>query len=163
MEKTKKKLRFNIVDLIIIILVIAAVTAGVCIFLGSKLGFGKDGNEKKKISYVLQLSELRDIYVDNIQNGDDAYDADTDKYLGKVVSVSSEATTRIGTDKSTGNMVVSEIEGRVDLFVTLENEAEYYDGQYFIDGIPVVVGGVVTFACPELLAPANFISVEILD
>ena len=160
---TKKKTKFNIVDVIIIVLVLAAIAAVIYVFFGSKLSSDGVSNEKKKISYVLQITELREFYVDNISKDDSVYEADTDKYLGKVVSVSSAAATRIGTDLASGAQVVSEIEGRVNLFVTIENEAEFYDGQYLVDGIPIIVGNVVSMVTPDLLAPANIVSVEILE
>ena len=162
-EIEKKKRRFNVVDVIIIILVLAALAAAIYVFFGSKLTSGGASGEKKKISFVLQSTELRDFYVDSVKKDDDVYEDETDKYLGKVTAVSSTVATRIGTDLATGAQVVSEIEGRINLFVTIEGEAEFYDGQYLVDGIPIVVGNVVTMVTPNLLAPTNIVSVEILE
>ena len=160
---SKKKVRLNVVDAIIIVLVLALIAAAVYVLFGNKLLAGSSEKEKKKISFVLQVSELRDIYLTNLSKDEDAYEADSGKYLGKIVSVSSEVATRMGTDRGSGAQVISEIEGTSNLFVTIENEAEYYEGRYLVEGIPIVVGSVVTLVTPNLVAPANIISVEIID
>lgn len=158
----RKKIRFNVVDAVIILFVAAAVAVFGYVFLSEKT-VGTGGNEKVKIQYVLKVGEIRDMYLGNIAKDDEVHDADTDKKLGTVVAVSSVPAKRIGTDASTGAQVVSEVEGRSNLYVTIETEAQRVEEKYLVDGVSIMVGSVVNFITPNLYAASNIVSVEIVD
>lgn len=159
---SKKKSRFNVVDAVIILFVAAAVAVFGYVFLNEKT-VGTAGAEKVTIQYVLKVGEIKDMFTGNIVKGDQVYDADSDKSLGTVVAVSSAPSKRVGTNSATGAQVASEIEGRSDLYVTIEAEAKVIDEKYLVDGFHVVVGSVVNFVTPNLYAPSNIVSVEIVD
>ena len=156
----KKKHRFNAVDAVIIVLVLAAVAVLGYVLLVERNGDVGPKSEKVKINYVLMVTEMRSIYADNVKVGDDVYDADSDKYIGKVVQVSNTVARRTGTNRKTGEQVISDLENRRDLYVTVEAEADYADNAYSVSGFTTVVGAVVNFITPNLAQPANIISVE---
>ena len=155
----KKKRRFNAVDAIIIVLVLAAAAVAGYVLLSEKEEVVPD-NEKVKIDYVLMVGEMRSIYADNVKVGDPVYDQDTEKYIGKVVQVSSAVSKRTGTNRQTGEQVVTDLQNRRDLYVTVEADAEHTDNMYIVSGINVVVGAVINFMTPDLIQPSNVVSVE---
>jgi hypothetical protein len=155
----KKKFRLNAVDVVIIVLVVAAIAVVGYVLLSERDEVAPQ-SEKLKIDYVLMVTEMRSVYEDNVKVGDVVYDADTDKFVGKVVQVSSSVSKRTGTDLKTGDMVVSDLENRRDLFVTVEADAEITDNVYLVNGLTIVVGGVMNFSTPNLTQAANIVSIE---
>lgn len=159
----KKKIRFNAVDAVIILFVAAAVAVFGYVFLNEKSVGSAVGSENVKIQYVLKVGELKDIFIGNVEKGDKLIDSDANKKIGTVVAVSSAPAKRIGTNGLTGAQVISEIEGRSDLYITVEADAQFMDDKYLVDGIFITVGTVVNFATPNLYAASNIVSVEILE
>lgn len=155
----KKKIRFNIIDVLIIVLVLAAMGVIGYVLLAER-GDVVPQNEKVKINYVLMVTEMRAIYAENVKVGDEVYDQESNKYIGKVIQVSTTASKRTGTDRKTGEQVISELENRRDLYITVEAEADHVDNSYVVSGLTVVAGAVVNFISPALAQPANIISVE---
>ena len=155
----KKKRRFNVIDALIIILVLAAAAVAGYVLLSERGDVGS-GDEKVSINYVLMADEMRSVFADNIKVGDPVYDQDSKKPIGKVVQVSSAVSRRTGTNRQTGEQVFTDLQNRRDLYVTVEAEAEHSDNMYLVSGINIVVGGVINFMTPNLMLPSNIISVE---
>lgn len=159
----KKKIRFNAVDVLIILFVAAAVAVFGYVFLSEKNVGSSSSSDKLRLQYVLKVNDLDDKFVGNVSKGDDLIEFDTNKSIGTVVAVSSAPAKRIGTNAATGAQVISEIEQKSDLFITVETEAQFTDDTYFVDGIAVTVGNVVVMTAPNLYAAANIVSVEPLE
>lgn len=160
---TKKKFRFNAVDAFIILVVIAALAVFAYVFVGGKDSDVVGGNEKVRLQYVIQTVDIKERYVDAIAVGDELYEADTDSFLGTVTDVSAAPAYFTGTNAKTGAQVISEVEGRKSLYITLDSEAEVKDGTNYVDVIPILVGGTCRFITPKLIAGANIVSVEVVD
>ena len=158
-DKNKKKIRFNVVDVLIIVLVLAAVAVVGYVLLTERNDVAPQ-SENVKINYVLMVSEAQSAFADNVKVGDEVYEQESGKYIGKVVQVSSTVAKKVGTDRKTGEQVISELANRRDIFVTVEADAERSDNLYIVSGINIIAGGVLSFMTPGLMQPSNIISVE---
>ena len=158
----KRKFRFNVIDALIILVVIAAVGVLAYVFASEKGDTDEKIGEKVKIQYVLQTTETREQFVKNITASDIIYDDESGKVLGTVVSVTDEPAYFTGTDNKNAVQVISEIEGKRNMFITVEADAEIQNSGYTVDGFSVKVGGTVKLSTPNLIANSNIVSVEVV-
>lgn len=159
----KKKIRFNAVDAVILLFAVLAVAAFGYVFLSGQNADSEKDAKTVKVQYVLKVPEIKDIFLGNIKKGDELIDSDVDKKLGTVVAVSSAPAKRIGTNTATGAQVISEIEGRSNLFITLESEAQFVNDKYFVDGVWITVGNSIGFITPDLCASSCVISAQTVE
>lgn len=157
----KRKFRFNLIDAVIILIVLAAVAIFGYVFL-SEGSSDEKPEEVVKIQYVLQTVDLEDMFAGSISENDIIYESSTKKELGKVVSVTDEPAYFTGTDRKNSMHVISEIEGKCNLFVTVEAEAESLKNGYEVDGSVLIVGGTMMFETPNLISNSNIISIEVV-
>lgn len=158
---SKRKIKFNLVDVLIILLVGAALSVFAYVFLSEKEALPEDSQPEKKIRYVLQTGDVSDEFIGNIKVGDTLYEVETDKVLGKVVAVSSEGTYVTTTNTRDRLQTTSKVEGKSMIFITLEANAKYQKNRYTVNGIDILVGGYIRTISPELNVATNIVSVEI--
>lgn len=158
----KRKFRFNAIDAIIILIVLAACAVFGYVFMSDSTKEEEPPAEKVKIQYVLQTFETREQYVGNIAESDIIYEDGTGKVLGTVVSVTHEPAYYTGVNGENAMQVISEIEGKRNMFITIETEAEPLKNGFSVDGNVFVVGGVAKFVTPNLIANSNIISIEVI-
>lgn len=123
--------KINVVDLLIIVLLIFAVSATVYKF---KFSAHSDVNDSNiKIEYVLKVRSVRNYTVDGIKIGDEIYDDESGDFLGVVSDVKSEeAKEYIG--RNDGKIFYSEKPERYDVYITVESDARAIGGSYFANG-----------------------------
>ena len=143
---SKRKFRFNIIDALIILLVLAAVGV-IGYVVASEKQAPEEVKQDKKIQYVIQITELKDEFTGNIK-------------LGVVTACNSEKTYYTGTDSKKGVQVISEIDGRSNMFVTLEADASFKDNIYPVNGVSLLVGTSIRFITPGLTSGAVVVSLE---
>ena len=122
----KRKHTFNFIDAIIII-VAALVLFGVYfIFFRGESSIIEEPTEPEtmRLRYVLQVSELPVEYKENIKVGDNILDYATCFGAGKIVSIYSEPSVYVGHNKTTGEQVLTRIDGLTDLYITVEGDAQ---------------------------------------
>lgn len=156
---SKRKFRFNIIDALIILLVLAAVGV-IGYVVASEKQAPEEVKQDKKIQYVIQITELTDEFTGNIKPGETLYEVETNKKLGVVTACNSEKTYYIGTDSKKGVQVISEIDGRSNMFVTLEADASFKDNIYTVNGVSILVGTSIRFITPGLTSGAVVVSLE---
>ena len=151
---SKRKFRFNIIDALIILLVLAAVGV-IGYVVASEKQAPEEVKQDKKIQYVIQITELKDEFTGNIKPGETLYEK-----LGVVTACNSEKTYYTGTDSKKGVQVISEIDGRSNMFVTLEADASFKDNIYTVNGVSILVGTSIRFITPGLTSGAVVVSLE---
>ena len=154
---SKRKFRFNIIDALIILLVLAAVGV-IGYVVASEKQTPEEVKQDKKIQYVIQITELKDEFTGNIKPGETLYEVETNKKLGVVTACNSEKT--YYTDSKKGVQVISEIDGRSNMFVTVEADASFKDNIYTVNGVSILVGTSIRFITPGLTSGAVVVSLE---
>ncbi len=151
MTDGKRKVRFNWVDLAILLVIALIILVTVWAFHQAGRSETAPSTEKVTIRYVVKVSELREELADSVVAGDIAYDGSGMHVMGRVTGRQtddatwfSQTVTRevTGADgKTYREMVSSPIPGKVDLYVTFESEGYLgTDGRYYIDGVLVGTG-----------------------
>lgn len=136
--KSNKKIKFGIIDILIIVFVIIALLVGYKFLNG---GAENSGNEKM-ISYVIELKNQPDDYKELIKIGDDIKDSIKGGYLGKVAGVEFKDATEVIENKNDGTFSVAKYEDRYDVYVTIE-------------GTPTSFGDNIMFASQEIKVGKN--------
>ena len=152
-----RKHKFNIIDVVVILLAACAV-AGIVIHFTS----GKDRASKNRttLSFVMETDKLSALFKDNVAPGDPIYDRDSGKMIGKVVSSEWRKWQYTGTDEN-GNPVVSGTDDFITLRITAEaTDAEGTD-EYKVAGVPVSTGREYTLMLPSLYCKAECIDVKV--
>ena len=146
----KRKIRFNAVDVLIILLVLAAAFALVYIFVLS--GRGKDQSEAQtvKIRYVVMIQNLDERFADSVKRGQDVEDAITRKHIGTVVGVDVKDFQKITFDYDNVREGASTAEGRITMWITIEADAAESDRAFTVDDCPIRVGKQFSLMLPDL-------------
>lgn len=160
----KRKSGFNIIDVLIILLVLAVGFGAYFLFFRSDAAMDENvGDEKVKVRYVLQVSELPAEYKDNIKAGEPVIDCATHISAGDIVAVGSEDFVYVGHDKTTGEQKLTTVKDYVNLYITVEGEASLFKEMYVINNTSVYVGKKIDLMMPELFCGSTCISMEVID
>lgn len=157
----KKKASFNIIDALIIVLVIAVFAVGYLVFFRDRGAVQEDS--AKKIRYVFQVSSIPAEFADNAKVSQTVFDAGTNTPAGVITAVDFEPATHIGHDKINGKQTISQIDGYVNLYITMEGEAVEKKNTYVVDETSVYVGKYLDMMLPDLTCSGNCISLEVVE
>lgn len=156
--KTKKG-KFNIVDFILVIMVLAVVAAAVIYFAPDLFNAGA---EETDITFTIEFRGVDSAFITNIKNGDAVYDSSKHYMLGSVKSVENYAYTVLVYNEETGTAEAKEVEGLKNIVVTVTAKAIYTDGKgYFINGERIAVGCAYNISFPEYSGTAYCIEVSV--
>ncbi len=136
--KSNRKIKFGIIDILIIVFVVIALVIGYKFLNG---GAENSGNEKM-ISYTVELRNQSGEYKDLIKIGDDIKDSIKGGYLGKVSGVEFKDATDVIENKNDGTFSVAKYQDSYDVYVTIE-------------GIPTTYGDNIMFASQEIKVGKN--------
>ena len=155
----KRKAVFNVIDVLIILIVLAAGVLAYFIFFRSSGGSNEE-KEISKVRYVLQINELPAEYADNIKVDENVIDYGTHTSAGKVVAVDFENYVYVGHDKTTGEQRLTVMEDYVNLYVTVEGDASVINELYHVNDTSVYVGKRLDMMMPNLFCTGYCISVD---
>ncbi len=147
------KHKFNFIDVIIILAVIAVAAAAIFIFGANRL-FAD--SETVGVEYVLEFRMVREEFLGNFKTGVEVVDASKKYRLGEVMSVSSTASTFSGTNLLEGTLYYSDYPERFDVSLTVSARAKVdSDGMYILDeGYRMSVGTTVYVRTPDYTGTA---------
>lgn len=154
--------RFNVIDVLLILLLLAA-----CVFLYFVLNPPKTpgpGIRTEKIELVFTEEALRSEFKGNVNIGDTFLLAEDGQKIGEVIGVSYGDSIWLGTDPQTGEQVRSVIPGYIRMEVTVLAEAEKHDdGSRSVGKLPAAVGVSLNFRVPHLFGTATCTAVRSSD
>ncbi|KXL51965.1 hypothetical protein CLNEO_26640 [Anaerotignum neopropionicum] len=138
MKKSRKLFGiFNIVDIILIFLVIAAGVIGVKLFMHG----GPGGSAATKTySYVVQGRQVLEETAGVPVIGEKVYNSSTAAYLGVVKKVTSEPYNEVIYSKEIGAYQKLPVEGYSDVLLTIEGSGTETEKDITVEGTTVKVG-----------------------
>lgn len=154
----KKTHKFNLID-VVVILVLAALAAAVVFAALSNLGIG---GTSVTVRYVLETESLSSDFTSKAAVGDGVFTFDGAESIGKISAVSQAPARHNGYD-SEGLPVISEIEGYSILYITVEADAEPRNIGYAVGNTVINTGRDMKIRMPSLYCSARCISVEIVE
>lgn len=105
MKKQKQVYRFNIIDAILIVLIIAVAAAILYFVTGDNGIFAKSKNDSKTtVHYVVELKTVDKDYLKNIVVGDEVTETIRSGNVGKIIDIDVEPSWTVTTNTETGEM-----------------------------------------------------------
>lgn len=133
---SEKKMKFTLVDAVIILIVIAALIVGAKKVLPSIL----NGAEQDKISFTVLVQREDEGFADAITVGDKVTVSLTEKDGGTVTDVRTEPATTVAFNSIEGTYTNQVIEGKMDVYITIEADVSVTDLAIKTGGTSIKVG-----------------------
>jgi len=146
----KMKFRLNFIDIIIMLVILAATVLLAYIFLSSDINFF-EGNKKVIVEYKVEIRNVREELRDYISISDHATDTVTQYSLGKVVDVEYTPARYTGVNRATGELVFSDYPERINITVTIRSEATVSGADYSLNGYKIAVGKPIALRTPNYI------------
>ena len=158
----KKKGRFNLVDLLLVLIALALVF--VVVFVIDPFSINLFGGEEREVTleYTLRIDNVESPLIDKIKMGDEVVDASIKSSLGYVNAVENDIPhTEPYYDSEEDVVSMKEYPNRYDLVVTVTATATFTDGVgYTVNGRRVAVGTQFYLMFPEYLGSGTCISMR---
>ncbi len=148
---SKRKLRFNAIDALIILVIAAAVFVLLYVFVFSGRGTQTSAEVNyTTIQYVVELQEIDEHLEDAVKKGQMVEDAVERKKIGTVSGVQAIPYEKVTFDYENGWETVASVEGKLTLKITIEAQAVESDRAFTVDGCEIRVGQQYSLILPDL-------------
>ncbi len=157
--KEKRTWRFTALDLIILIVLLAAAALAVWFF--GPFGGGDSGDTTQvNIEYTIEIKGLEEAYLGNIRVGDAVTDSVTKKGIGVITAVETMPFVDYILNTDDGILLEKEYPGQYTLLVTISAPATHNERGYNLDGYRVAIGGLHYVQLPNFVGSGYCIGVE---
>ena len=148
---TKRRIRFNFIDLLLLLLAAAVVFVLLYVFVLSDRTAPQEGEKAKTpIQYVVEIQNVDERFAESIKKGQPVQDAIKRKSVGTVDGAEAVPFEKIVFDYDNGEEVLAAAEGRITLVVTINVDADETDSAFSADGIEIRVGEQYSLMFPDL-------------
>lgn len=157
----KRKMKFNIIDAVILCILALAVAVLLYVFVFSDST--TDDYETYNVECVMEISSINELFRDSIQDGQTVMDAKLNK-IGTVTKPPEIRPTIITAfDEETESEKYTEAEGLIDFYVTFTGEAEKTEWGYkFVDS-HIAVNEQVRLQFSDMQCNATCVKMTVLD
>ena len=144
----KAKAKFNIIDILLIAVILAAGAAAVFLLRNSGSPTVQP-NTEREIQYTVLLTNVKSRFRNNIQIGDSVTDTVKLMPIGEVTDIKAVQSTVQLEDYGEGRVVNAAIPDTYDITVTVTAKATLTGGYYMIGGYQINVGTLVSLRVPD--------------
>ncbi len=123
--------KVNLIDLIVLILALL-----VLVVVGARMGVADkadDSAAETMLTYTVRVESVRQYAVDAVKEGDSLYDSKDDVCLGTIRAVEAKAAST-AVRNSEGELAEGTVEGRYDMYLTVETPVKNTNGRFFVNG-----------------------------
>lgn len=149
------KKKWTFIDTLIVILVVAACAVGYKMF-----GTKTTGGESSKIKAQVMITNQDPSFADAMTIGDNVTVSLTEKDSGTLVDFRSEPAEAMGYDAINGAYKHSTIDGRIDIYATVEMDVTETDYAFTVGSTRVQVGAKLPFRGKGYAAEGYVINIE---
>ena len=147
----RRKLRFNAIDALIILVIAAAVFVLLYVFVFSGRGTQTTAETTyTTIEYVVELQNIDEHLADAVKHGQLVEDAVERKKIGTVSGVQPVDYEKITIDYENGKETTAKVDGKITLKITIEAQAIETDRAFTVDGCEIRVGQQYSLILPDL-------------
>lgn len=160
MKKTAGKNKFNIIDLLLIAVIIAAAVMLVLTVRGRSRE-ASSGSKNTTITYELKLEKISDKLRDSVNPGDTVYYGPDKEAIGQVVSV--EYHDSVYTYGNSGGQLETAAypSGYIDAVIKINAKADAGEsGGYNVNGCAVKLGSMITFSTPNFYGEGECVNIS---
>ncbi len=148
---SKRKLRFNAIDALIVLVIAAAVFVLLYVFIFSGRGTQTAAEVNyTTIQYVVELQNIDEHLEDAVKKGQLVEDAVERKKIGTVSGVQAVPFEKITFDYENGRETTAAVDGKITLKITIEAQAVETDRAFTVDGCEIRVGQQYSLILPDL-------------
>lgn len=148
---SKRKLRFNAIDALIILVIAAAVFVLLYVFVFSGRGTQNAAEVNyTTINYVVEIQNLDEHLAEAVKKGQPVEDAVERKKIGTVSGVQPVKYEKITFDSQNGVEIAAAVGGKITLKITIEAQAVESDRAFTVDGCEIRVGQQYSLILPDL-------------
>lgn len=157
MLQQRKKARFNFIDALIILFILAVIAAAV--YLVMNVFRQPRAVNAGNIEFDVRISDVDESVLALIKEGDTVKDSVTGSVLGKIVSVRSEKAKYYGTvaveEDGILTLATTDYEEKYDVYVKISTSAEKDErGIHTVGSTRIVIGSTVYFKVPSFASVA---------
>ena len=138
-DKKTFRPRFNLFDVVIILLALAVV--GAALLLRDRSTGGETARVTVPIRYTVELTRAPRDMVNQICAGDDIYRSTDSAYMGKIVDVRYTSHFENEYLPEAGRFVRYEVPESYDIYVTVEGQAHWDGKDIFVEGVSPKICG----------------------
>ena len=136
-----RKLRFNAIDVLILLLIAAVIYVVLNVFVLNSDGSQNSSVNYKTIQYVVEVGNLDERFAQSVKAGQSVQDAIEKKPYKK---------NNFSYDEN--KEVVSDVEGKITMKITIEAEAVDTESAYLVNNCQILVGKQFSLILPEMYA-----------
>jgi len=144
---TEKKVKFNIIDIGIILMVLVLL----CGFAYYALGpvkiqaiFSGKSEQPQLAQYQIEFKQLKGFMADQIKVGDLLAESITTSPIGKIINVETTDATDVVENLLDGRFDMITIPNRYNTIITVESDYAIEEGSMLINGVDIKVGKSIT-------------------
>ncbi|MBR3999096.1 MAG: DUF4330 domain-containing protein [Clostridia bacterium] len=147
---TGRKVRFNAIDAVILLILAAAVGVLLYIFVFSKDTAQATEGNTRTIQYVVEIANIDEHFADDAKAGQPVQEAVKRKRIGTVVGVQTYPYEKNTFSYDTGRTTVASAEGRITMKITIEANVTETDRAFTADGCEIRVGEQYSLMLPGM-------------
>lgn len=151
-----KKIKFNYVDVIIILMVVLVFVAG---FKFVKKGV-TSSDVLPAVSFTVEIKSVPEEYKTNFEIGDKIRDAVKGDTLGVVTKVESKPSSNLEISSDDGTYKISEYAGREDVYITIKGTPTSYGANVIIAQQEIKVGKMIYIKKPGCVGRGYIVEME---
>ena len=158
----KKKGRFNLVDLLLVLVAMAILFVVVFVVDPFSLNFFGEESREITLEYTIRISNVDGAFADKISVGDEVVDSSVKTSLGYVSAVENDIPyTEPYYDNVADTVSMREYPNRYDILVSVTAKAVFEDGVgYTVDGRRIAVGTLLYLMFPDYAGTGSCISMR---
>lgn len=146
----KRKLRFNFIDVLIILVILAVAAVLLYVFVLSDNNDQIEELNYSNIQYVIEIQNVDKQFEGAVQVGQLVKEAVKQKYIGTVSGVEAVPYQMKTFDYELGIETVSYVEDKITLKITIDAQAVETDRAFTVDGYEIRVGKSYSLALPNM-------------
>ncbi len=157
-DKTKRSFSFNIIDVLLILMIVAASVLLVKVIRDEQLESKEE--TKAPITFTLTVTPIREEFQGKAGIGERLRDAESGAVLGEIVNVTYNEASVLTYHPDTGEQILSPYPGYLTMTITLRAEADVSSGFYRVGDYELQLGRSVSFHLPGLSESATLTALE---
>lgn len=163
-KRTKNK-KFNFIDALLIVVAVTVAATLVYVFLPSSFFKKLLSDDTKEVQYTIEFVAVDEEFLNNVQIDNIVYDSVSKSELGKVYSVDySNPYEELVYDESTNTCVLTSVEGKYNVQVTVTATSQYNEGEgYSVSGTRIAIGEKIYARFPNFVGEGYCIGLTVKE
>jgi len=146
----KRRIRFNFIDLLLLLAIGAALFLLLYVFVLSGRHKASDAENTVPIEYVVEIQNIDPRFAEAVKRDQPVQDAIRRRTIGTVVGAEAKPYEKVVFDYESGEEVMAVTDGRITLAVTIKADVVETDSAFSADTVEIRVGEQYSLIFPEM-------------